>query len=52
MIWIGWVLWYIHLCRLFNAKSSLYLYIKYIWFGFVGVYGISTNVDYLIPNPL
>ena len=25
---------------------------KYIWFGLVGLYGISTNVGYLMPNPL
>ena len=30
MIWLGWVLWHINHCRLFNAKSSLYIYIKYI----------------------
>ena len=30
----------------FNAKSSLYIYIKYIWFGLVGFYGISTIVGY------
>ena len=30
MIWFGWVLWYINHCRLFNAKSSLYIYIKYM----------------------
>ena len=34
-IWFGWVLWHINHCTLFNAKSSLYIYIKYIWFGFV-----------------
>ena len=34
MIWFGWLLWHINHCRLFNAKSSLYIYIKYIWFGF------------------
>ena len=33
MIWFGWVLWHINHCRLFNAKSSLY--IRYIGFGFV-----------------
>ena len=33
------------------AKSSLYIYIKYIWFGLVGFYGISTIVGYLMPNP-
>ena len=51
MIWFGWVLWHINHCRLFNAKSSLYIYTKYIWFGLVGFYGISTIVGYLMPNP-
>ena len=36
----------------FNAKSSFYIYIKYIWFGLVGFYGISTIVGYSMPNPL
>ena len=52
MIWFGWVLWYINHCRLFNAKSSLYIYIQYIWFGLIGFYGISTIVGYSMPNPL
>ena len=52
MIWFGLVLWHINHCRLFNAKSSLYIYIKYIWFGLVGFYGISTIAGYLMPNPL
>ena len=52
MIWFGWVLWHINHCRLFNAKSSLYIYIKYIWFGLVGFYGISTIVGYLMLNPV
>ena len=30
LVWLGWVLWHINHCRLFNAKSSLYIYIKYI----------------------
>ena len=51
MIWIGWVLWHIIHCRLFNAKSSLYIYTKYIGFGLVGFYGISTIKGYLMPNP-
>ena len=46
------VLWHINHCWLFNAKSSLCIYIKYIWFGWVGFYGISTIVGYLMPNPL
>ena len=52
MIWFGWVLWHINYCRLFNAKSSLYIYIKYIWFGLGEFYGISTIAGYLMPNPL
>ena len=52
MIWLGWVSWHINSCRLFNAKSSLYTDIKYIRFGWVGFYGISTIVGYLMPNLL
>ena len=51
MIWLGLVLWHINHCRLFNAKSSLYIYIRYIGFGLVGFYDISTIVGYLMPNP-
>ena len=29
-ILIGWVLWNINHCRLFNAKSCLYNYIRYV----------------------
>ncbi len=47
-----WLLGHIHHRRLFNVKSSLYIYIKYIWFAWVGFYGISTIVGYLMPNPL
>ena len=50
MIWFGLVLWHINHCRLFNAKSFLYVYIKYIWFGLVWFYSISTVVGYLMPN--
>ena len=50
MIWFGWVLWHINHCRLFNAKSSLYIYIKYIGFGFIGFYGVATIVGYLMQN--
>ena len=48
---MGWILWHIKYCRLFNARSSLYIYIKYIGFGWVGVYGTSIIVGYLMPNP-
>ena len=47
MICIGWVWWHINRCRLFNAKSFSYIYIKYIWFVLVWFYGISTIVGYL-----
>ena len=49
IIRFGLVLWHINHWRLFNAKSSLYIYIKYIWFGWVGFYAISTIIDYLMP---
>ena len=52
MIWFGWVLWHINYCWLFNANSSLYIYIEYIWFGLVGFDGISTIIGYLMTNPL
>ena len=51
-VWFAWVLWHINHCRLFNAESSSSIYIKYIRFGFVGFYGISTIVGYLMLNPL
>ena len=51
-IFVGLILCYINHCRLFNGKSSLYIYIKCIWFGLIGFYGISTIVGYLMPNPL
>ena len=49
LVWLGFMAY--HHCRLFNAKSSVYIYIKYIGFGLVWFYGISTIVDYLLPNP-
>ena len=53
MTWIGWLgLWHINHCRLFKVKSSLYIHTKYIWFGLVGFYGISTTEVYLMTNPL
>ena len=59
MISLGWVLWHKNSCRLFNAKSFIYIYIyiymyiyDLVWFGLVGFYGISTFVGYLMPNPL
>ena len=51
LVWFGLVLWHINHSWLFNAKSFLYIYIKYIGFGLVGFYGISTIVGYLIPKP-
>ena len=37
--------------RISNAKSYLYIDIRDIKFGLVGVYGISIIVGYLMPNP-
>ena len=44
------LLWHIKHCRLFIAKSSLY--IKYKRFGLVGFYDISIIVGYSMSNPL
>ena len=52
MIWSELVLWHINFCWLFNAKCSLYIYIKYIQFGLVGFYSISNAVGYLMRNHL
>ena len=51
-IWFGWVLWDINHCRLLNAKSSFYTYIKHIGFCLVDFIEIATTVGNLIPNPL
>ena len=50
MNWFVLVLWHINHCRLFNAKSGLYIYIRYIWIGLFWFYGISTIVGYLMLN--
>ena len=47
-IWFCFGLWHVNHCRLFNAKSFLYIYIKYIGFGWIRFYGLSTVVGYLI----
>ena len=52
MIWFCLVIWHIKHCWLLNAESSLNICMKYIWFGFVWLYGISNNVGYLMPNSL
>ena len=46
------LLWHINPRMLFNAKSSSYIYIKYIRFGLVGSSGISNLVVYLMSNPI
>ena len=48
----GHILWHINHCRLFNAKSSLYIYIEYIGISLVWFCGISTTVGHLMPNLL
>ena len=49
MIVFGKVLWHFNHCRLYNAKSSLYIYIRYIY-DLVGFFCISTLVGYKMPN--
>ena len=44
------VLWHIKLPRSFNAKSSLYIYIKCTGCGLVGLYGILTIEGYSMQN--
>ena len=51
LVCLGFMAYKLLYC-LFNAKFLLYIYIKYIWFDFIVVYGISTIVGYLMPNPL
>ena len=48
----GCFVWNINPCWLFSTKSCLYIYIKYIWFGLVEFYGMSTIVGYFMPNPV
>ena len=52
--WVGWIGFYdiSTIDGLFNAKSSLYIYIKYMWFRLIRFYGILTLIGYLMPNPL
>ena len=52
MIWFGWVLWHINIVGYLMPNLVLNIYIKYIGFGLVGFYGISTIVGYLMQNPL
>ena len=42
LFWFGLILWPINPCRLFNAESSLYIYIKYIGFDLVGFMAYQT----------
>ena len=49
MIWFGLVILLIP-GKSFNVKSSLCIYINYIWLGLVYFMVISTLVGYLIPN--
>ena len=50
MIWFGLVLWHINHCRLFNAKSFLNIYIKYIWFGLVGLSFMAYTIESRLLN--
>ena len=50
--WFSLGLRYINHFGLFNAKSSLLIYIRSIRFALVWFYGTSTIAGYLMPNPL
>ena len=30
LVWVGLVLWHINHCKLFDAKSSYFIYVQYI----------------------
>ena len=54
LVWFPLILWHINRCRVFNAKktkTTLYIYIKYIWFDLVCFYGISIAGKKIMPNP-
>ena len=51
MIWFGEILWDINHYYLSNAKSSLYIYIKYIGFDLINLVFMAT-VGYLMANHL
>ena len=51
-ILLGWVLCHVNHCRLFNARSFLYICTEYIGFYWVGFYAISIIVSHLMSNPL
>ena len=44
LVGLGWVLWHINHCRLFNAKSYLYIYIlniyDFVLLGFINHSGL------------
>ena len=50
LVWLGFMGY--QPCRLFNVKSSLYIYTKYIGFGLIRFYGISALLGYSMSNPL
>ena len=51
LVWLGFMVYSTH-CWLFDAKSGSHIYIKYLWFGLVGFYGIPNIVFFFILNPL
>ena len=50
MVWLAFMANQLFVSYL--MPNPFYIYIKYIWFGLVVFYGISTIVGYLMPNPL
>ena len=49
-IWLGFMVHQI--CRLYNTKFSVYIYIEYTWFSLVVFYGTNTIIGYSMLNPL
>ena len=52
MNWLGWILWYINHCRLFNTKSFFTFILNIYDLVRLDFYSISTIVGYLMPNPV
>ena len=48
LVWLGFMAY--QPLFVIEYKSSLYIYIKCIWFGLVEFYGKSTIVGYLMPQ--
>ena len=50
LVWLDFIAY--HPCWYFNRKSSLYIYIKIYDLVWLGLYGITTLMGILKPNPV